>query len=75
MAGTGGGMNRPIITIKPPTDHFSEVILLGIIAISRIFAIRQAISLNHAAEASAYTPNSPRGKPTIPATMPTATRP
>jgi len=48
-------MNRSLITIKPPTDHFSEVMLLGIIAVGMIFAIRQAISLNHAAEASAYT--------------------
>lgn len=38
-----------------PTDHFSEIVLLGVIAVGMILAIRQAISLNHAAEASAYT--------------------
>jgi hypothetical protein len=25
-------MNRPVITIKPPSDHLSEIVLLGLIA-------------------------------------------
>ncbi|MEJ7933474.1 hypothetical protein WG907_04280 [Sphingobium sp. AN558] len=45
----------PRVTIKPPTDHFSEILLLGLIAGGMIMSIRQAISMNHAAEASAYT--------------------
>jgi hypothetical protein len=49
------GVKLPVIKIGPPTDHFSEILLLGIIAVGMVFSIRQAISLNHAAEASAYT--------------------
>lgn len=41
--------------VRLPSDHFSEIVLLGIIAIGMIFAIHQAISTDKAAEASAYT--------------------
>lgn len=48
-------MNRPIIQIKAPTDHFSEIVLLGIIAVGVIHLCHNAIEAGKAAEASAWT--------------------
>ncbi|WP_206377375.1 hypothetical protein [Sphingobium sp. TB-6] len=48
-------MTRPIITIKPPTDHFSEIMLLSVIAGGVLYVMHGAIEANHAGEASAYT--------------------
>lgn len=49
-------MKSPIqIKIGPPTDHFSEIILLGVIAIGVIYLAGQAINAEKAGEASAWT--------------------
>lgn len=48
-------MNRPIIRIAPPSDHFSEILLLGIIAGGCIYLAGQAIHADKAGEASAWT--------------------
>lgn len=46
---------RPVIRIAPPTDHFSEIILLGIIAGGCIWLAGNAIEADKAGEASAWT--------------------
>ena len=49
-------MTSPIqIRIAPPTDHFSEIILLGVIAGGCIYLAGQAIHTDKAGEASAWT--------------------
>jgi hypothetical protein len=48
-------VTRPLIRIGPPTDHFSEIVLLGIIAVGVIYLGAQAISTDKAGEASAWT--------------------
>ena len=48
-------MTRPSITIKPPSDHFSEILLLTVIASGVLYVMHGAIKANHAGEASAYT--------------------
>jgi hypothetical protein len=48
-------MNRPIIKIGPPSDHFSEIALLALIAGGCIFLAGQAIDSDKAGEASAWT--------------------
>lgn len=46
-------MNIP--KIKPPSDHFSEIVLLGVIAIGVIYLASEAIDADKAGEASAWT--------------------
>ena len=48
-------MTRPLVVIKPPTDHFSEILLLTVIAGGVLYVMHGAIAANHAGEASAYT--------------------
>jgi nitrate reductase gamma subunit len=48
-------MNRPLIKIEPPSDHFSEILLLAIIACGCIYLAAQAIDSDKAGEASAWT--------------------
>ena len=48
-------MSAPWVVIKPPSDHFSEILLLGIIAVGVIFLAARAIDKNDAGEASAWT--------------------
>lgn len=48
-------MNRPLIKIGPPSDHFSEILLLGIIAGGCIYLAAHAIDADKAGEASAWT--------------------
>ena len=49
-------MSWPIqVKITPPSDHLSEIILLGVIAVGVIYLAAQAIEKNDAGEASAWT--------------------
>lgn len=43
------------IRIGAPSDHFSEIVLLGIIAVGVIILCQQAITSDKAGEASAWT--------------------
>jgi hypothetical protein len=45
----------PSIRIAPPSDHFSEILVLAIIAVGVIYLNGQAINANKAADASAWT--------------------
>lgn len=48
-------MNRPLILLKPPSDHMTEIALLGIISIGVIMLAKDAIAKGSAGEASAWT--------------------
>lgn len=49
-------MTWPVqIKVAPPSDHFTEVLLLGIIAVGAMVLAGMAINRNDAAEASAWT--------------------
>lgn len=49
-------MKSPIqLKIAPPTDHFTEILLLAIIAGGCIFLANAAIEADKAGEASAWT--------------------
>jgi hypothetical protein len=49
-------MKPPIvIKIAPPSDHFSEIVVLAIIAIGVIYLAGAAIEADKAGEASAWT--------------------
>lgn len=48
-------MNLPVIKIAPPTDHFSEILLLALIAGGCIYLAASAIGADKAGEASAWT--------------------
>lgn len=47
--------DRPLIVIKGPSDHLSEILLLGVVAIGVIILARDAIHSDKAGEASAWT--------------------
>jgi len=48
-------VTRPLIRIAPPSDHFSEILLLAIIAAGVIYLAASAIGADKAGEASAWT--------------------
>jgi hypothetical protein len=51
-----GAVKSPVvIKIAPPTDHFSEIMVLALIAGGVIYLASGAIKTGHAGEASAWT--------------------